>query len=634
MPDNLDNIIFLKFEDSKLPTFKEQKKDGYIKFGDNDDYPDYLLLLLNKSSKHNAIINGKVNYIFGSGLHSTSENPKLEAWIEKCNRADEGIQEIAKKAIADTEAFAGYYWHIIPDRTGNIAEIYHIDYKRVRSNKDRSEFFYKEDWQDKKEKPLKFPKFSKGLTVPSIFAYREYRQGLGTYPLPSYIAAINYIEADFEVSKNTLANAKNGFAASKMINFFNGEPEDEQKKRQIERRVNSKFTGSEGSKVMITFNNDVQKAPQVLDLGSSDLTKEDFTAVDSLITSNIYAGHQITSPMLFGIQEPGKLGQSQELKYSYDIFKNTYVNAKQKQIEDVLNYFASIMGLGNDLKLQDVDPIGIPFTDQTIVQVAPIEWIWEKLGIDPAKYPNAQPAIPPKPGTSPAQIGAPVPGDSINVQEQTAVNEHLKNLSAKQHQEMMRIIRQFNKGQLNQKQATALLKSGLGLSDSDVNDLLGIEDDAQFGKDYSEEEVAQLFSEVGEGIEQFEILKTKAAKFSEDEFAISEVFDAATETATESSIGRGVKDIAKVVNEISIKYSYGLREGVAGATLLATSRPFCVKMVALSQTKLFSRKDINDISARVGYSVWNRGGGFWNDHGTIEPHCRHEWKSHIVIKKK
>ena len=622
----LDNIIFLQFEDSKLPTFKEQNKDGYIKFGDNDDYPDYLLLLLNKSSKHNAIINGKVNYIFGSGLHSLSDNPSLNKWIEKCNRAEEGMQEIAKKSIADTEAFAGFYWHIIPDRLGNIAEIYHIDYKKVRSNKDRSEFFYKEDWTDKREKPRKFPKFSKGIPVESIFGYREYRQGLGTYPLPSYVAAINYIEADFEVSKNTLANAKNGFAASKMINFFNGEPEDEQKKRQIERRVNAKFTGSEGSKVMITFNNDVSKAPQVLDLGSSDLTKEDFTVVDNLITQNIYAGHQITSPMLFGIQEPGKLGQSNELKYSYDIFKNTYVNAKQKQIEDILNYFGNLMGFGNDLKLQDVDPIGIPFTDQTIVQVAPIEWIWEKLGIDPAKYPNAQPAIPPKVSPSP-NGAAPVPSDSINVEN--TVNDNIKNLSAKQHQQLMRIIRQFSKGQLNQAQASALLKSGLGLSDDEIKSLLGVDG---FDKDYTEEEVAQLF--VGEDREQFEIIKTKSAKFSEEEFEMNEIFDAATETATASSVRKGVKDAAKVASEISIKYSYGLRDGVAGGVLLPTSRPFCVRMVELSQTRLFSRKEINDISMRVGYSVWNRGGGFWNNHGVNEPHCRHEWKSHIVIKKK
>ena len=107
-----------------------------------------------------------------------------------------------------------------------------------------------------------------------------------------------------------------------------------------------------------------------------------------------------------------------------------------------------------------------------------------------------------------------------------------------------------------------------------------------------------------------------------------------TETATESSIKKGIGDIAKVASEISIKYTYGLRSDVTGGILLPTSRPFCIKMVELSQSKLFSRQDINKISEQVGYSVWNRGGGFWNNHGTIEPHCRHEWKSHIVIKKK
>ena len=193
----------------------------------------------------------------------------------------------------------------------------------------------------------------------------------------------------------------------------------------------------------------------------------------------------------------------------------------------------------------------------------------------------------------------------------------------------MRIIRQFSKGQLNQAQASALLKSGLGLSDAEIGSLLGVDG---FDKDYTEEEVAMLF--VGEDREQFEIIKTKSAKFLEDEFTMNEVFDAASETATATSVKKGIKDVAKVASEISIKYSYGLRDGVTGGVLLATSRPFCVRMVELSQTRLFSRQEINDISMRVGYSVWNRGGGFWNNHGTTEPHCRHEWKSHIVIKKK
>ena len=118
------NIIVLKFEDSELPKFKESRRDGYIQFGERDDYPDYLLTLLNKSSKHNAIVCGKVNYIMGGGLKSQSQNPNLMQWVEKCNKSGEGITEITSKSAKDIESFGGFYWHIIPNRAGKIAEIY------------------------------------------------------------------------------------------------------------------------------------------------------------------------------------------------------------------------------------------------------------------------------------------------------------------------------------------------------------------------------------------------------------------------------------------------------------------------------------------------------------------------------
>lgn len=332
--------------------------------------------------------------------------------------------------------------------------------------------------------------------------------------------------------------------------------------------------------------------------------------------------------MLFGIQEPGKLGQSNELKFSYDIFKNTYVNFKQKQIESVLNYFAEIMGIPNpDLKLQDVDPIGIPFTDQTIVQVAPIEWIWEKLGIDPAKYPNAQPAIPPKVATTPPPPGQTNPADSINVENSLPVNENLKNLTAKQHQQIMRIVRQCSKGQMTREAAAAMLKGGWALTDAEVDTFLGSPD--QFDKEFTEEEVADMFSEFGESKEHFEIVKSKPARFTEEEFSLTEVFGA-KEDASGGAALKPPSKIQKILSEVSIKYSYSVQPG-AGPAIIPGTRPFCKKLVELN--RLYTREQIQQISQRVGYSVWERRGGFWNNHGTIEPHCRHQWQSHIVIKK-
>jgi hypothetical protein len=77
---------------------------------------------------------------------------------------------------------------------------------------------------------------------------------------------------------------------------------------------------------------------------------------------------------------------------------------------------------------------------------------------------------------------------------------------------------------------------------------------------------------------------------------------------------------------ISIKYSYEVKPGV-GPEIIPTSRPFCRKLISLN--RLYSRADIEQISARLGYSVFDRKGGFWGHN----PECRHRWVSHIVIKK-
>jgi len=62
------NISVVHFENNKIPTFKEVKGRDWILCGDKNDYPNYLINLFNRSSKHNAIITGKVQYIKGEGL--------------------------------------------------------------------------------------------------------------------------------------------------------------------------------------------------------------------------------------------------------------------------------------------------------------------------------------------------------------------------------------------------------------------------------------------------------------------------------------------------------------------------------------------------------------------------------------
>jgi hypothetical protein len=79
--------------------------------------------------------------------------------------------------------------------------------------------------------------------------------------------------------------------------------------------------------------------------------------------------------------------------------------------------------------------------------------------------------------------------------------------------------------------------------------------------------------------------------------------------------------------QIMVKYSYEVKPGI-GPAVIETTRPFCRKMIQLN--RLYSRAEIEAISLRLGYSVWDRRGGWWGN----KPECRHRWQSNIVVKKK
>ena len=659
------DLRVLTFAEARQPEFKEKKgiDGGYIKYGENNDYPEYIVDLYNKSSKHSAIIKSKVHYITGNGWSGEAD---AQAFIDKANRV-ESLDDLTRKVSLDIEIFGGAYLEIIWGIGGSIAEIWHCDYVKIRTNKDNTQYWYKEDWKDNKVKPDVITAFNPKLPNGKQILYvKEYRPNIGIYGLPSYFAALNYIESDIEVSKHILGNAQTGFSASKLITLPNGEPNDEEK-RNVDNRLRKTYSGADGKKYMIAFVNDISRKPVVDDLGTSDLTKEDFGRVDELIQTNIFSGHQVTTPSIMGIAEAGKLGSRTEMRDGYEIFKNTYVNAKQMHLESIFNMLAKLKGVVSEIKIIPTEPIGIEFSEQTIVSVAPKEWILEKIGIDTTKY-------------------APTP--DANAPAQTlSVNEHIKGLKGREWQNMQRIIREFTKGKINREQATSMLKTGYALSDEEVNTWLGSEElDAQFqAQDFS------VFFEFGEDKESFNVWKSKKRFSDETDFymfadvnqlesdildqiskqkditpeVIAEVLDEDVDTINnvlkdledrkilktkETKIGKGINSniivsreltqpLSKAVGEtkpqtteILVRYSYDWKTGF-NDTDAKKSRPFCVAL--LEAKKLYSRSDIEMMSARLGYSVWDRKGGWWTmPSGEHSESCRHEWKTNIVTRKK
>jgi DNA-binding Lrp family transcriptional regulator len=708
-----NRVSFIKFADVKVPVMKEVPSKGWVSFGEDNKFPDMLLTMFNKSSKHNGIVLGKVNYIVGKGFEQKVNANKYEV-----------IDELLKKVTIDIEVFGGCYIEVQYNEIGKIAALYHVPYNKVRSNKDNTQFFIK-DWSSYKrnDEPKVFPAYNKNLepkllkNQTQIIYYKEYRPGVETYTYPGYMGALNAIQTDIEVSKYHLSTITNGMFASKMISFFEGIPTEEEK-REIEKGFKNKFTGSENAgNIVLNFGKDPGKRPQLDDLSSTDLDKH-FDVLSKSIQEEIFAGHQVVSPMLFGIRVEGSLGGRSEMRDAYEIFKLTYVSDKQQALEIL---FSELYGY--EMKIIPLEAIGIEFSEGTISQNMTKDEIREKLGLQKieieiqsesqvvsdninalsplvankvleAMTPNEirglvglGPAVgmPSMPGETAVSGQPSVPG-ATSPEQTMQINDNLKNLTGRQWQNLTRIIRKFEKGDITQEQAKLLLKSSLGLTDEEINVMLSIDNE---GMEFSAQEKDELliaeFEACGEIKDNYVIVKSMPFHFQLDEIdlnlfeknililiqrdkrvtseVISEVLGLSVEEVNayierlksrmiirevDVRVGEDIVKHRTIVNKIlpkvnseinesekkpealnfKILYTYEVKPGL-GPAIIDTSRDFCIRMVSLSQTKMWSRADIEAMSRRMGYSVWDRKGGWYGK----SKECRHQWVKNIVMLK-
>ena len=97
----------------------------------------------------------------------------------------------------------------------------------------------------------------------------------------------------------------------------------------------------------------------------------------------------------------------------------------------------------------------------------------------------------------------------------------------------------------------------------------------------------------------------------------------------EKILAKPVKEITdtkpSTTQILNIRYSY---EGPQDDR----NRPFYAKLwnwISFTAGKILKRL------ASVGYSVWDRRGGWWTQpDGTHSPSCRHRWQTNVVLRKK
>jgi len=388
-----NNLVIVNMSQVDLPTFLEpySNQNDWVKYGSDNLFPFKLQDLANRSALHNAIISSKVDNVCGNGFtYEKKTDRKTDKFMEMVNPYDT-IDVFYNKIVYDFVLYGGYSINIIWSKDHKtIAEMYHIDFSKLRSGKQDdkgqvSEYFYCKDWMNYKKKentPKPIPAYKKNSKQNSELLYvKEYRPGTEYYPLPSYVGALSYIEIDTEISNFHLSHLKNGMQPSVMMNFVNGIPTDEER-RKVERSVTSKFSGSDNAgKFIITFSDGKDNQPTVEQLSTNDLDKQ-FIQLQDTVLQNILSGHKVVSPMLVGIRTPGQLGGTTELETAFSLYQNNVIKPIQTTTLNTINMLGAINGL-QPLSIIPIKPIEFSFSERVLVNIMTQNEMRSMMNLEP-----------------------------------------------------------------------------------------------------------------------------------------------------------------------------------------------------------------------------------------------------------
>jgi len=597
-----NNIITLKFSNDKVPQFVEQKQKEWVKYGEENNYPQYLVLLFNRSAKHNAIITSKQLYIAGKGwifdqsLMQGEEIAALQAFIDNPNQY-ETLNDLAKKTILDNELFGGCYLKVVGTKGKKGVQIFHLDYCDIRSNEDNTEFYHSSEWLDISGNENSNPKFktypaydpNKNQTE-SVYYYKSYRPNLKTYTLPEYIGAVPAIITDAEIANFHRAEIQNSFKGSKMVTFVNGVPADDEMKK-TERMLKSKFTSTDGSgSIVIDFADDKDRAAIIQDLDSGNF-QDKYNALNDTIQQEIFVGHKITSPMIFGVRVQGQLGGRAEMIDAFNLFTNTYVAPKQEVQEQIFNIFAPVNG---KLKIKQLEPIMPSFSEQTLQTILTKDELREIIGRKPLEV--TQVVETPTVAKFSKQTK-----DLIDFETFSKYGEPTENFTVVKTKKIM-----FGKQDFISKLEQGVLDIIKKTPDINIDDLT-------------------------------KVLKVDKTKITD---------------ALETLIADGLIDKNLVIttkgenknvpsfSELFIRYKYTLRSDAPALVSGGESRDFCAAM--MSNPRYFSREDIENIGRDLGqvydipnYDAFRRRGGWYHDpnQDVNLPYCRHIWVQELIKRK-
>ena len=324
-----------------LPVEKFVSAKDLMEWGTRNSYPDYLLDLYNNVPTLRAIINGNIDFIAGDDVSILPLTQHLTNGIMN-NRGDH-IREQIKDISKDYEIYGGFALQIIRNLIGEVAEVYYIDMRFLRTNKEGNVFYYCEDWSKSVRKDVVvYPAFIPNLNWDALDDEARNRNASSilyvknihtqVYPAPLYAASIKACEIERLIDDFHLSDINNHFVSSAIINFNNGIPDDEVKE-QIEREFTEKFCGaSNGGRTAFSWNPNKESATDIVEFEVKDFG-ERYKTLSDHSRQQIFTAFR-ANPNLFGIPTEGNGFANEQYAESFKLYNRTQIKPVQRMIAD------------------------------------------------------------------------------------------------------------------------------------------------------------------------------------------------------------------------------------------------------------------------------------------------------------
>ena len=355
------------------PVITEQRNEGWVDFGKKNDYYQFLIDRFQNSATNNAVINNICKLIYGRGITALDASKKPTDYANFLSLVS---SDDIKRIISDTKMLGQSAIQVHYNKKREVIKFLHLPVNLIRSEKCNEDgeilgYYYSDNWQKTREyKPLRYDAFGTSNSEVEILMIQPYSAGMKYYSYVDYQGALDYCMLEEKVSEYLINEVSNSFAPTTIINFNNGQATPEQK-RQISEDVTNKLTGSTGKKVIISFN-DNPEAKTTIDTIQLQKAADQYQYLSEESRNKILVGHNVTSPLLFGIAtSTGFSSNADELKNSAILFDNMVIRPFQELVIEAFDKILAVNNISLKLyfkKLNILDADGEITNEQPIIE--------------------------------------------------------------------------------------------------------------------------------------------------------------------------------------------------------------------------------------------------------------------------